>query len=401
MNSQNNKLAGSAEELQSAIQIFEAFRADPVVALNEANKRKGVSSRPFLRSTDEISQRAALAKPEDAFALETLTNRLDRVNEQLVDNIQHTVGSGHDTRIRWSPVSRVGFYVPQRLPATAYTFLSAAAAAGVTETVLYTVQESDGELDPLVMWCANKYGAIVLGGPARLGFPALAFGISQESVPGCPLVCGPCGRSLNIVKQISCLLAGVVSDMSAGPSDLAILADLTADWHQIGRDLVSQLEHGPDSVAEIVLIGTAAEREFRSKVEPTIRADFMSKIAVKVVDYLENGIHEINEIAPETAELWLEKDDAMAQLTTCGVVYFRQGSSLGDYGAIGRGCADPTNKLSRAQSGLSPFTFMRTTALVTAIDVESEARAAATRIADYEGLELHSRAIQRGDYASS
>ena len=397
MNKTANSLSGSAADLQSATQIVETFYTDPLLALEEANQKKGIVSRPFLRTADEITKQVARVNPEDAIALETLTKRLDGVNKQLVANIQRTVGSNDDTRIRWSAIARVGFYVPQRLPATAYTFLSAASAAGVTDLVLYTAQDSNGELDPLVLWCAKEYGAIVLGGPARLGFPALAFGVGPESVMACHLVCGPCGKSLNVVKQISCLLAGVVSDMSAGPSDLAILADATADWHQIGRDLVSQLEHGPDSSAEIVLVGTAAEREFWSQIAPTIRADFMSKITVKVVHSLERGIQEINEIATETAELWLENDNAMHQLTTSGVVYFRQGSSLGDYGAIGRGCADPTNRLSRVQSGLSPFTFMRTTALVTAIDVDSKSREAAKRIADYEGLNLHSRAIQGND----
>jgi len=63
--------------------------------------------------------------------------------------------------------------------------------------------------------------------------PTLAFQINAFDTIPCSLVCGPCGKSLNVVKQISCLLAGVCADMSAGPSELFIITDGNCDWIQI------------------------------------------------------------------------------------------------------------------------------------------------------------------------
>lgn len=380
-------------DLNRAIKVVEDFCRSPAAALAAANEKKSVPNRPFRRPEAEIEEQLSLADTSDIEAIRCLSDRLDTVNQQIVDNMQSVIRSDSYTEIHWSPIERVGIYVPQRLPATAYTFLSAARAAGVRDIVLYSAQDDQGKLDPLVLWCARKYQVTIVGGPARFGFPALAFGISDESLAGCPLVCGPCGRAMNVIKQTACLLAGVTPDMSAGPSDLAILADDSADWNQVALDIVSQLEHGPDSSAEIVLIGDEAMNEFTKLVLADIAADLRIRIKVCQCETLAAGIETINQIAPETAEVWVATTKTAAKLTTSGVVYERMGSSLGDYGAIGRGCADPTGKQARAQSGLSPMTFMRTTAMVSIGNLSEKCRDAAARLSHYEQLPMHQRAI--------
>ncbi len=388
----------NVDDIRSALDMIESFSNDPSNALEAANAKKQIATRPYRRSAEEIAERLNQVSTEHADALERLTGRLDTVNSGLVANSQFVIESGNDIEIRWNPIRRVGVYVPQRLPATAFTFLSSAKAAGVTELVMYTAQDSSGDLDPLVLWCAHKYGATILGGPARFGFPVLSLGTTDGGIEGCDLVCGPCGRRLNIIKQASCLVAGATSDMSAGPSNLAILADDTADWAQIVVDIVSQLEHGPDSAAEIVLVDDSIEA-YQATVVPKLKADDLVRINSKKVSSVELGVSEINAIAPETAEVWVADETAAERITTAGVVYVRQSSSLGDYGAIGRGCADPTERLSRSQSGLSPFTFMRNSALVRNLQPDPSAQKAAELLAAYEGLEAHRTAI-RGVHAS-
>lgn len=380
-------------DLSGAIKVIEDFCKSPLDALTEANAKKSLPNRPFQRSEAEINSQLSRADTKDIEAISCLSDRLDSINQQLVANMKSVNRTSSDTAILWSPIDRVGIYVPQRLPATAYTFLSASRAAGVRDFVLYAAQNDQGNLDPLVLWCARKYKATIIGGPARFGFPALAFGIPEESLACCPLVCGPCGRALNVIKQTACLLAGVTSDMSAGPSDLAILADASADWHQIALDIVSQLEHGPDSSAEMVLVGDDAMNQFQKLVLAKVDQNLRIRIKVSQYQTISEGIAVVNQIAPETAEVWVDNDHITEKLTTSGVVYERMGSSLGDYGAIGRGCADPTGKQARAQSGLSPMTFMRTTAIVSSSNVDQKYRAAATRISHYEQLPMHQRAI--------
>jgi histidinol dehydrogenase len=192
---------------------------------------------------------------------------------------------------------------------------------------------------------------------------------------------------------MSCILAGVSMDMAAGPSTLAVVADQSADWQQIKLDLVSQLEHGPDSSSQLILVGSEArelwaQTPFASEIknQPSVRTDY--------VETIEEAANLINKSAPETAEIWIKSAAQLLPLIdSCGVVYVRQTSSLGDYGAIGRGCADPTDGLAKSQSGISPLSFFRLQALVEDGTTDPEFRNAASVLAEYERLLNHKKAI--------
>jgi histidinol dehydrogenase len=367
---------------------MESFRAAPKQALRSYFLEKGSQFKAVLRSQSDLDRLADNVSFDDVAALEILSDRLDRLNKSFVATLE--LPSVRDVTFDCKVIQRVGIYVPSRLPATAITYLSAARAAGVPDVTTYLAQDRDGEPDPLSVVAANKYGARVLCGPARFGFLYLAFGDLDSDLSPCDLVCGPCGWRLNVLKHLAALTAGAAVDMWAGPSAILIIADETADWNQVKLDLLSQNEHGPDSRAELVLIGAAAESDwlrFAGLIND-------ARITVTPVHSLARAIAVANAAAPEIVEVWTESpQDAAKSITAAGVVYLRCSAAQGDYGCVGRGCGDPTDGLSKAQSGLSPLTFLRMQPVVSSDGLTESLRAAAVRIAAYENLRCHQAAI--------
>ena len=380
------------DDLRRAMETVHAFRASPEGAVDGYSAAGQFAQLPIVRSQVHIDTYAEQPLRNDIDAIDLLRERLDRINAAAMRSAA-TIECPDQLAYRWRPIERVGVYVPWKLASTAMTFLSSARAAGVENILVYLAQDpGSGILDGLSVRVARHYGATIWGGPARFGFPALAFGLSGHA-PYCDLVCGPCGASMNVLKQVSCLLAGAQADMSAGPSELAVVADESADWPQIAIDLASQLEHGRDSHATLLLVGSGAQQDWSSFLA-TRSVTLDSRISVRVEPAIAHAAEHVNKLGPETVEVWVRNAEALVRrLTACGVVYIRQASSLGDYGAIGRGCADPTNGRARAQSGLSPWTFLRLQAEVGEGPVPNALRRAALHLAEYEGLPAHGSAI--------
>jgi histidinol dehydrogenase len=370
-----------------AQELIAAFRLDPTAALAALNAERGIGAAAFLR--DDVAADAARASDEDRRALDELGDRLDKVNASLREAHRDVEAPLHGLVLRWKPIPRVGVYVPQRLASTAVTYLSAMTAAGVPERVVYLAQGPDGTLDPLCAYAAQRYRATTLAGPARLGFLALALGVPAEGLAPVDLLAGPCGRALNELKHLACLAGAAVPDMYAGPSAVAIVADETAPWERVVLDLAAQLEHGRDSTATLFVVGEAALAAWRARPHDGTRVD-----VVPVADPVE-ATRLIDMLAPETVAVWTRNADEIAGTIRCaGTVYERTSSSFGDYGAIGRGCADPTDGRARAQTGLLPGTFLRAVPVVSAGATDGSLRDAAVRIALREVLPAHAAAIR-------
>ena len=368
-------------------ELIRGFRRDPTAALAALNAERGIAGSTFIRAAG-LPEAAKRVSTEERDALEKLAVRLDAVNEARRAAHRDLEDSRFGISLRWTPIRRVGVYVPHKLASTAVTYLSAMAAAGVPEPLVYLVQDADGDVDPLCAFAAHRYGATTLVGPARLGFLALAFGVPAEHVAPVDLLAGPCGRALNVLKHLACMEGAAVPDMFAGPSAIAVIADETAHWGQIARDLEAQLEHGADSSAHLFVVGAEAFDGWRSTPSPNPR------ISVEMVGGSVEAARRIDELAPETVEVWTRDATAVARDIRCaGITYVRTSSSLGDYGAIGRGCADPTDRRARAQSGLTPGTFLRAAEVVTRCGDDLSYCDAAALIAEREGLPAHRAAI--------
>jgi len=359
----------------------------------------------------ELGQLALSARrdyPEAASAAELLASRLDNVNRDFVQRRGAGVYSGSGVSFEWVPIRRVGLYVPWRYPITAITYLSAARAAGVPEIVVYLAEDRRPQKErPICTVSAlacERYGICeVVAGPARVAFLSLTF--PTPALPSaCDLLCGPANRGLNASKQICGLVGRVAVELYAGPSEFVAVCDATADWKQVALDLNAQREHGATSAAHLVLVGAqAAEAWSASGFEATLRfiEASMGSIEVHRVSSLEDAVSWVEDRAPETLELWVSDAEARArEFRSVGVLYVRSASSLGDYGAIGRGCADPTCGRARSQSGVSPQTFLRLRPIVSSGEASpADVVSAAAALAEYEGgqgFPLHARAIRGG-----
>jgi phosphoribosyl-ATP pyrophosphohydrolase/phosphoribosyl-AMP cyclohydrolase/histidinol dehydrogenase len=244
-------------------------------------------------------------------------------------------------------------------------------------------------------------GVLAVGGAQAIA--ALAYGV--EEVPACDVVVGPGNRWVTAAKQ---LVSGRVRiDMLAGPSELVVLADETADPVTVAADLLAQAEHDPDAVPILVAVDAALPRRVEAALAAqlvtlptadTARRALANGCAVIVAD-VAAGVQVCNRLAPEHLEVLLAcPDDALPGLRHYGGLFVGSATAevLGDYGA-GPNHTLPTGGTARFWGGLSVLTFLRhrTWIRVDDLDAAQPLVADAIALARLEGLEAHARSAER------
>ncbi len=375
-----------------AIKIIDDFKKSPKNYISSINLDKKIPYFSVVKTEQYFFEQLLKLNDQQKLAIDDLSARLDRVNKQIVNKIQKNIQLKKDgLSLRLMPINRVGIYIPKQMPSSAYTFLSAANAAGVNNIVLFVAQDSSGDIDPLTIYIAKKYKSHIIGGPARIAFPTLAFG--TEEVEKCDLICGPCGDNLNLLKNLCGLIGSVAVDMSSGASDLTIISDKEEYWEQIFYDLLSQLEHGKDSTSQLIIVGDNAKVSF-DNCQYKYRLMETQVIDIVYVKESSYAIDIVCKKSPETLEVFSDDIEKYEKCyKSCGLVYFNTSSTLGDYGVIRRGCADPTGGCANGQSGISPFKFLKIVPVVTDINMTSKHIDAAISLAQYENLLAHKKAL--------
>ena len=305
------------------------------------------------------------------------------------------------------PIRRVGLYVPAGsapLPSTALMLGVPAQLAGCRDTVLCTPPRPDGSVDPAVLFAAQRCGiqrVFKLGGAQAVA--AMAYG--SESVPRCDKIFGPGNAWVTEAKrQVAQDPDGAAIDLPAGPSELLVIADASADPRYVAADLLSQAEHGPDS--QVLLLSDAAvliehvlielERQLaRLPRRDTARQALASSRAIEC-DSIAQAIMLSNAYAPEHLILQVREPRAwLARIEAAGSVFLGAQSpeAIGDY-ASGTNHVLPTGGAARAHSGLSVASFLKqiTVQELTATGLAAIAPAA-MRLARAEGLAGHERAL--------
>ena len=288
-----------------------------------------------------------------------------------------------------APVERAGCYAPGgRFPLPSSVLMTAITArvAGVKEVWVASPKPAKATLAAAALGGAD--GLLAAGGAQAIA--ALAYGTGP--VPSCDVVVGPGNRFVTAAKQ---LVAGFVAiDMLAGPSELVILADGTADDRLVACDLLAQAEHDPCAVPILVTTdrqlveATNAELKRQLADLPSreiARAALGNGFAV-VVSNLDAAIEVCDRLAPEHLELVVDDADAVAlRVGHYGALFVGAGSAqvLGDYGA-GPNHALPTGGAARHTGGLSVLNFLRVRTWLKIDDSES----AMSLFRDAEGLAL-------------
>ncbi|MET0899138.1 MAG: histidinol dehydrogenase [Mycobacterium sp.] len=328
---------------------------------------------------------AALARalseldPEIRAALQVAIDRTRVVHaDQRRTDTTTELAPGAKVTERWVPVERVGLYVPGGnavYPSSVIMNVVPAQTAGVDSLVIASPPQAqfDGLPHPTILAAAALLGVdeVWAVGGAQ-GIALLAYGGTDtdgaELAP-VDMITGPGNIYVTAAKRICRSQVGI--DAEAGPTEIAILADHTADPVHVAADLISQAEH--DEMAASVLVtpssdlGVAVDAELATQLQTTVHRDRVlaallgRQSAIVLVDDLDTGVRVVNAYAAEHLEIQTADSPAVAaQIRSAGAIFVGAWSpvSLGDYCA-GSNHVLPTAGCARHSSGLSVQTFLR------------------------------------------
>jgi histidinol dehydrogenase len=305
---------------------------------------------------------------------------------------------------QWRAIDRVGLYVPggsAPLFSTLLMLAIPARAAGVGEIVVVTPPRPDGSLDPAIALAAELCGITTIwtvGGAQAIA--ALAYGAGD--IAPVAKIAGPGNKWVAMAKAlVASSPGGPAIDLPAGPSELLVIADASADPATVAADLLSQAEHDPD--AEVVLIATdtalaeAVLREVDRQLADIPAAVLAMAAAKAVVATLDEAIALANAWAPEHLSLAVADPDALVpRIRNAGAIFVGHevAESFGDYLA-GSSHVLPTGGAARAYGGVTVLSFMKEISVLRATPAASRAIAGpAAALARLEGLEAHARAAE-------
>jgi histidinol dehydrogenase len=354
--------------------ILERVRRDGDRALRElARELDGVALETL--EVPRRRRRAALERTEAPLraALERAARNITRFHAaQLPRAFEIETEPGVTVGLRPDPLSRVGLYAPggrASYPSTVLMTALPARVAGVGETVLCSPPDPSGDPPDPVLAAAEIAGVdrvFAIGGAGAIA--ALAFG--TETVPRVDRIVGPGNAYVAEAKR---RLQGVVSiDSPAGPSELLVIADPTADPEAVAGEVMAQAEHDPEACALVVAVGTdlaaaiarAIERALPAQPRgETIAAALAARGGVLSVDALEPALEFAAEYAPEHLLLAIaEPAAALPRVRNAGSVFLGLSASVafGDY-MTGANHTLPTGGSARSYSGLSALDYLRWT----------------------------------------
>lgn len=274
-----------------------------------------------------------------------------------------------------TPLRRVGVYVPggkAAYPSSVLMNILPAKVAGVEEVIMVTPPGKDGKVEPATLAAAHEAGADVIykaGGAQAIG--ALAYG--TESIPKVDKIVGPGNIYVALAKKA--VYGHVSIDAIAGPSEILVIADETANPRYVAADLLSQAEH--DELASAILLTTSSRlaeevskeaETFAGKLarEEIIRKSLDNYGYILIADTMEEVIDVANEIASEHLEIQTRNPyDIMTKITNAGAIFIGEYSSepLGDYFA-GPNHVLPTNGTAKFFSPLSVDDFIKKSSII-------------------------------------
>lgn len=360
-------------------QILDKVKNEGDAALFAYTKEfdKADVTKETIRVTDaEIEEAYAQIDPALLGVIRKALVNIRKYHEKQIQNSWFTSGTnGTMLGQKVTPLNRVGVYVPGGkavYPSSVLMNIVPAKVAGVPHIVMTTPPGKDGKVCASTLVAAKEAGAdeiYKVGGAQAIG--ALAFG--TESIPKVDKIVGPGNIFVALAKKA---VYGYVSiDSIAGPSEILVLADETANPHFVAADLLSQAEH--DELACAILITTSEEfvakvdEEVKGFVEVLSRKEIIQKSLdnfgyILIAEDMDEAIEAANEIAPEHMEIVTANPfEDMMKVKNAGAIFIGEYSSepLGDYFA-GPNHVLPTNGTAKFFSALSVDDFIKKSSIV-------------------------------------
>ena len=350
----------------------------------------------------------AAVKACDAATLDALKFARDRIEafhlKQLPKDQRFTDEAGVELGWRWSAIESAGLYVPggtAAYPSSVLMNAIPAKVAGVARLVM-VVPAPDGKLNPLVLAAAQLGGVSEIyrvGGAQAVA--ALAHGTA--TIAPVAKIVGPGNAYVAAAKRLVFGKVGI--DMIAGPSEVLVIADDSANADWIAADLLAQAEH--DASAQSILItdsprladdvARAVEGQLKTLPRVTIAAASWADFgAIIEVDHLDEAVPLADAIAAEHLEIMTRDPDAFAaKVRNAGAIFLGSHTpeAIGDY-VGGSNHVLPTARSARFSSGLGVLDFMKRTSLLKCGPDQLRALGpAAMRLGKAEGLDAHSRSV--------
>jgi histidinol dehydrogenase len=398
------------EVFRQAAAIVTAVRSEGDAAVRRFTRRFGGPELTELRvaRAEFVEARAALNATQIA-ALERAVQNVSRFHEAQVNpplSVETMPGVRCERVTR--AIERVGLYVPAGsapLPSTAIMLAVPARIAGCAARAIASPPGPDGKLHAAVLVAADLCGVETvykMGGAQAIA--ALAFG--TDSVRKVDKIFGPGSAWVTAAKQIVAAdPAGAAIDLPAGPSEVLVIADDSADARFVAADLLAQAEH--DTIAQVLLVTTSATlaqqvlAELNTQMQALSRRDIVAQSMAHsrclVVEDLDAALAVSNEYAPEHLIIQTHDPRALLAKVTCaGSVFLGAWSpeSMGDY-CSGTNHVLPTYGFARAYSGLSLVEFQKR---ITVQELSADGLRAlgpvAITLAEMEGLDAHGNAVQ-------
>ena len=387
--------------------IFKEVLSDGDSVLKKyTEKFDGVLLKDIRVSKAEIEAAKRQVSPELKEAIQLAKSNIETFHKaQKTDTIEVETVSGVRCWQEKRPIQKVGLYIPggsAPLFSTILMLAIPAAIAGCPETLVCSPPDKEGRIHPTILYTADLCGItqfFKVGGIQAIA--GMAFG--TESIPRVYKIFGPGNQFVTVAKQIATKY-GVAIDMPAGPSELLVVADDTADAAFVASDLLSQAEHGVDS--QVILVSTS--KDLIDKVEIQIAKQLeklpRKKIAQTAIGnskliYVEDdrtAIDLINEYGPEHYIVCVENEDFYIDNTlNAGSVFIGNYTpeSAGDY-ASGTNHTLPTNGYAKQYSGVNLDSFMKSMTFqkITEEGIKKIGKAVEI-MAEAEGLQAHKNAV--------
>ena len=349
------------------------------------------------KSDSKISQAEFNALKLSAIRLSKAQRILNKSLIQSVKNIPN---------VSFLPIPSVGCYIPggqARYPSSAIMSLITAAEAGVKKIVVVSPPNSDGKIDPMTLTISRLAGAEIYKVGGVQAIAALAYG--TKSIPKVDKIVGPGGKFVSIAKAIVSEKTSI--DMIAGPTELGIIADSSANPELIAYDLVSQAEHSNDTMCFVITTSKIIAKQIQKSLEkliPTVERTSIVKQSISKNGFIavcknQNDVIELaNKIAPEHMELMMKGAKVLSKkITGPGLVLIGNNtpSSASDY-LLGTNHILPTNGFGRTRGGLSVLDFLKLQTIVETKKSDlSEISDTLKILTDAEGLPNHYKAVER------
>ncbi len=366
----------------------------------------GITLDTTVVSSQEIEAAATTLAQDVKDAIQLAKSNIEKFHQaQKTERVLVETTPGVSCWQEKRPIQKVGLYIPGGTAPLFSTILMLAVPAkiaGCKEIVLCTPPSKDGSIHPAILYTAQICGVTKIykvGGIQAIA--AMTFG--TETIPQVYKIFGPGNQFVTVAKQLATNY-GVAIDMPAGPSELLVVADDTADAAFVASDLLSQAEHGTDS--QVILVSTS--RDLITDVEKEIQVQMgtlsRKRIAQKAIDnskliYVEDdatALALIDEYGPEHFIVCVANEDFYVNgIQNAGSVFIGNYTpeSAGDY-ASGTNHTLPTNGYAKQYSGVNLDSFLKSMTFqkITKEGIKNIGNAIEV-MATAEGLDAHKNAV--------